>query len=76
MGDGDTSDVTILEYTPREQIAVKFSKELKAGQLCVLTLEYSANLSHTYGGFYNSSYSDNDGNKRYAAAAGSQKPAW
>lgn len=57
--------MTVLEYKPRQQIAVKFSEELKAGQYCVLTLDYSANLSHTYDGFYNSSYIDKDGKKRY-----------
>ncbi|CAJ1068864.1 leucyl-cystinyl aminopeptidase [Xyrichtys novacula] len=68
LGGGETRDVTLLEYKPRQQIAIKFSEELKAGQSCVLTLEYSANLSHTYDGFYNSSYSDKDGNKRVLAA--------
>ncbi|XP_040897337.1 leucyl-cystinyl aminopeptidase [Toxotes jaculatrix] len=67
-GDGEASDVTVLEYKPRQQIAVKFSEELKAGQYCVLTLEYSASLSHTYDGFYNSSYTDKEGNKRVLAA--------
>ncbi|XP_062238076.1 leucyl-cystinyl aminopeptidase [Platichthys flesus] len=68
LGDGEASDVTILEYEPKQQIAVKFSAELKAGQYCVLTLDYTANLSHTYGGFYNSSYTEKDGNKRFLAA--------
>ncbi|XP_061673972.1 leucyl-cystinyl aminopeptidase [Syngnathoides biaculeatus] len=68
LGDGEASDVTILEYLPREQIAVKFSEELKAGQRCVLTLDYAASLSHTYDGFYNSSYTDQHGNKRVLAA--------
>ncbi|XP_070761099.1 leucyl-cystinyl aminopeptidase [Enoplosus armatus] len=68
LGDGDPVDVTVLEYQPRQQIAIKFSDELKAGQYCVLTLDYSANFSHTYGGFYNSSHNDKDGNKRVLAA--------
>lgn len=55
----------MLEYKPREQIAVAFTEVLKTGQDCVLTLEYSANLSHTYDGFYNSSYTEKDGSKRY-----------
>lgn len=65
LDDGPAHNVTVLEYKPRQQIAVKFTEELKADQHCVLTLEYSANLSHTYDGFYNSSYTDKDGNKRY-----------
>ncbi|KAM4577453.1 leucyl-cystinyl aminopeptidase [Odontesthes bonariensis] len=68
LGDGQASDVTVLEYKPRQQIAVKFKEELKAGQFCLLTLDYSANLSHTYDGFYNSSYIDKDGNRRVLAA--------
>ncbi|MEQ2209370.1 hypothetical protein XENOCAPTIV_029137, partial [Xenoophorus captivus] len=65
LGDGQAHDVTVLEYKPRQQIAVKFPEELKTGQQCVLIFDYSANLSHTYDGFYNSSYTDKDGNKRY-----------
>ncbi|XP_005473314.1 leucyl-cystinyl aminopeptidase [Oreochromis niloticus] len=68
LGDGQASDVTVLEYKPRQQLAVNFSEELKAGQYCVLTMEYSANFSNTYDGFYNSSYIDKDGNKRVLAA--------
>ncbi|XP_045891644.1 leucyl-cystinyl aminopeptidase [Micropterus dolomieu] len=68
LGDGDASNVTVLEYKPRQQIAVKFSEELKAGQYCVLTLDYSAKFSHTYDGFYNSSYTNKDGTKSVLAA--------
>lgn len=68
LGDGQPVDVTVLEYKPRKQIAVKFSEDLKAGQSCEMTLEYSANFSHTYDGFYNSSYTDKDGIKRVLAA--------
>ncbi|XP_054628262.1 leucyl-cystinyl aminopeptidase isoform X2 [Dunckerocampus dactyliophorus] len=68
LGDGDASEVAILEYKPRQQIAVKFSEDLKAGQNCVLTLDYTADLSHAYNGFYNSSYTDEVGHKRVLAA--------
>ncbi|XP_077600401.1 leucyl-cystinyl aminopeptidase-like [Stigmatopora nigra] len=68
MGDEEVIDVTILENKTREQIAVKFSEELKAGQHCVLTLDYTARLSHTYDGFYNSSYIDQSGKKSVLAA--------
>ncbi|KAF1389074.1 hypothetical protein PFLUV_G00069690 [Perca fluviatilis] len=68
LGDQETRDVTVLEYQPRQQIAVQFSEEMKAGQYCVLTLDYSASLSHTYDGFYNSSYIHKDGKKRVLAA--------
>lgn len=66
LGDGKVSDVNVLEYKPRQQLAVKFSEHLTAGQDCVLTLEYAATLSNTYDGFYISSYTDKNGNKRYA----------
>ncbi|KAI3372895.1 hypothetical protein L3Q82_023352, partial [Scortum barcoo] len=68
LGDGEAKDVTVLEYKPNQQIAVRLSEEQKAGQYCVLTLDYSANLSHTYDGFYNSSYTDKDGKKSVLAA--------
>ncbi|KAK7933581.1 hypothetical protein WMY93_004477 [Mugilogobius chulae] len=68
LGDAKDSAVTVLEYKPKQQIAVKFTEELKAGQRCVLTLDYAADLSHTYDGFYNSSYIDKDGNKKVLAA--------
>ncbi|XP_068616878.1 leucyl-cystinyl aminopeptidase [Brachionichthys hirsutus] len=68
LGNGEANDVTVLEYKPRKQIAIKFSDELKAGLFCVLTLDYSASLSHTYSGFYNSSYMDKNGRKRVLAA--------
>uniref|UniRef100_A0A667YBT8 Aminopeptidase n=1 Tax=Myripristis murdjan TaxID=586833 RepID=A0A667YBT8_9TELE len=68
LDDGKPSDVTVLEYKPRQQIAVKFTEELKAGQHLVLTLDYSANLSHNYDGFYNSSHTDKNGVKSVLAA--------
>lgn len=68
LGDGEAKSVTVLEYKPKQQIAVKFSEDLKASQFCELTLDYTATLSNTYDGFYNSSYTDKDGNKRVLAA--------
>ncbi|XP_072288663.1 leucyl-cystinyl aminopeptidase isoform X2 [Eucyclogobius newberryi] len=68
IGDGKATAVTVLEYKPKQQIAVKFTEELKAGQLCVLTLDYTADLSHSYDGFYNSSYTDKEGTKKVLAA--------
>ncbi|KAJ8405602.1 hypothetical protein AAFF_G00315820 [Aldrovandia affinis] len=61
-------EVKILEYKPWQQIAIKLPQEFKKGKSCVLTLEYSANLSNSYDGFYNSSYSDNNGVRRVLAA--------
>ncbi|KAG7280925.1 hypothetical protein CRUP_009212 [Coryphaenoides rupestris] len=68
LGDGKPVAVNVLEYKPRQQIAIKFAEELNEKQRGVLTLEYSARLSNSYDGFYNSSYIDKDGNKSVLAA--------
>lgn len=68
LGQSEEKQVEVLEYPTWKQIAVSFSEELKAGQSCVLTMSYSASLSHTYDGFYNSSYTDQTGTKRVLAA--------
>ncbi|XP_036454251.1 leucyl-cystinyl aminopeptidase isoform X2 [Colossoma macropomum] len=60
--------VNILEYKPWQQIAIKLSKELKKGENYVLKIHYSANLSNSYDGFYNSSYIDTNGKRRVLAA--------
>lgn len=54
----------ILEYKPWQQIAITFQEDLKKGQY-VLYINYRANLSSSYDGFYNSSYVDTNGIKRY-----------
>uniref|UniRef100_A0A4W5M483 Leucyl/cystinyl aminopeptidase n=1 Tax=Hucho hucho TaxID=62062 RepID=A0A4W5M483_9TELE len=68
VGEGKSVEVKVLEYKPWQQIAVSFPEDLKEGQVCVLTLDYAASLSHTYDGFYNSSYNDKTGAKRVLAA--------
>uniref|UniRef100_A0A8C7NAD9 Aminopeptidase n=1 Tax=Oncorhynchus kisutch TaxID=8019 RepID=A0A8C7NAD9_ONCKI len=68
VGEDKSVEVKVLEYKPWQQIAVSFLEDLKVGQVCVLTLDYAANLSHTYDGFYNSSYNDKTGAKRVLAA--------
>ncbi|XP_010864061.2 leucyl-cystinyl aminopeptidase isoform X1 [Esox lucius] len=68
VGKDKSVEVKVLEYKPWQLIAVSFPEDLKAGQVCVLTLEYKANLSNTYDGFYNSSYNDVTGAKRVLAA--------
>ncbi|MBN3301131.1 LCAP aminopeptidase, partial [Amia calva] len=59
---------TVVEYEPWQQIAIKSPYTLKKGQKCSLTLEYNANLSSSYDGFYNSSYEDKGGVQRFLAA--------
>uniref|UniRef100_A0A8C2BY48 Aminopeptidase n=1 Tax=Cyprinus carpio TaxID=7962 RepID=A0A8C2BY48_CYPCA len=63
----DGKDVNFLEYKPWQQIAFKFQEDLKKGQY-VLNITYTANLSSSYDGFYNSSYVDTNGIKRVLAA--------
>ncbi|XP_042561175.1 leucyl-cystinyl aminopeptidase-like isoform X1 [Clupea harengus] len=60
-------EVKPLEYKLWQQIAITFPK-LKKGQQCTLKLDYSANLSNRYDGFYNSSYLDTTGTRRVLAA--------
>ncbi|XP_067294260.1 leucyl-cystinyl aminopeptidase isoform X2 [Pseudorasbora parva] len=59
--------VDVLEYKPWQQIAIKFPEDLTKGQY-VLNLDYTANFSISYNGFYNSSYVDTTGTKRVLAA--------
>ncbi|XP_035234525.1 leucyl-cystinyl aminopeptidase [Anguilla anguilla] len=61
-------EIKILEYKPWQQIAIKLPEDLKKGKSYVLTLEYDANLSTSYDGFYNSSYNDKTGATRVLAA--------
>lgn len=61
-------DYSFLEYKPWQQIAIKFPEDLKKGQY-VLNISYKANLSNSYDGFYNSSYVDTAGTKRYLQPA-------
>ncbi|XP_051950921.1 leucyl-cystinyl aminopeptidase-like [Xyrauchen texanus] len=63
----DGKEVKILEYKPWQQIAIKFPDDLKKGQY-VLNINYTANFSSSYDGFYNSSYVDTTGAKRVLAA--------
>ncbi|KAG5280989.1 hypothetical protein AALO_G00066240 [Alosa alosa] len=60
-------EVKPTEYKPYQQIAIK-DVQLKKGQQCVLKLNYTANLSNSYDGFYNSSYLDTTGTRRVLAA--------
>ncbi|XP_056602424.1 leucyl-cystinyl aminopeptidase isoform X1 [Triplophysa dalaica] len=59
-------EVKILEYKPWQQIAIKFPEDLQKG-VYVLNIIYTANLSTSYDGFYNSSYVDTTGAKRVLA---------
>ncbi|XP_067885842.1 leucyl-cystinyl aminopeptidase [Heterodontus francisci] len=60
-------DVQVLEYPPHQQIAIKVNPILLKGEKYVLNLEYSANLSDGFSGFYKSSYQDKNKTRILAA---------
>lgn len=56
-------EVKLSEYKPWQQIAIK-DVQLRKGQQSIVKLNYTANLSNSYDGFYNSSYIDTSGARR------------
>lgn len=56
--------VLVLEYPPFEQIALLATEPLQVGNY-VIRIEYSANLSESYHGFYKSTYRTPEGEVRY-----------
>lgn len=54
-------EVTVLEYPPFEQIAVMTPESLQTGQNYIISIEYSANLSDSFRGFYKSTYKTPEG---------------
>ncbi|XP_078070884.1 leucyl-cystinyl aminopeptidase [Mustelus asterias] len=66
-GSSQPKDVQILEYLPHRQIAIKLDSMLLNGETRILNLEYSANLSDGFSGFYKSSYQDKNKTRILAA---------
>nr|XP_015307205.1 PREDICTED: leucyl-cystinyl aminopeptidase isoform X1 [Macaca fascicularis] len=60
--------VEILEYPYHEQIAIVAPEALLAGHNYTLKIEFSANISSSYYGFYGFSYTDESNEKKYFAA--------
>ncbi|XP_048186963.1 leucyl-cystinyl aminopeptidase [Perognathus longimembris pacificus] len=60
--------VELLEYPYHEQIAIVSSEALLAGHNYTLKIEYSANISSSYYGFYGITYKDESNEKKYFAA--------
>ncbi|XP_047273133.1 leucyl-cystinyl aminopeptidase isoform X1 [Homo sapiens] len=58
----------ILEYAYHGQIAIVAPEALLAGHNYTLKIEYSANISSSYYGFYGFSYTDESNEKKYFAA--------
>ncbi|KAM9329886.1 leucyl-cystinyl aminopeptidase [Gastrophryne carolinensis] len=64
---GATHRLSVLEYLTFEMIAMVLPDKLVKGTECTLHLEYSANFSSTYYGFYNISYNNVNESKWLAA---------
>ncbi|XP_008828764.1 leucyl-cystinyl aminopeptidase [Nannospalax galili] len=60
--------VEILEYPYHEQIAIVAPEALLPGHNYTLKIEYSANISNSYYGFYGITYTDKSNEKKYFAA--------
>ncbi|XP_041083380.1 leucyl-cystinyl aminopeptidase isoform X2 [Polyodon spathula] len=68
VGENQPKPAQYMEYHPWQQIAAQCPETLQKGKSYHLKLEYSANLSDSYYGFYKSSYRNKDGEQRWLAA--------
>uniref|UniRef100_A0ABM5FT72 Aminopeptidase n=1 Tax=Pogona vitticeps TaxID=103695 RepID=A0ABM5FT72_9SAUR len=64
---GIDDKVVVLEYPPFEQIALLAAEPLQVGSY-VVRIEYAANLSESYHGFYKSTYRTPEGEVRVLAS--------
>lgn len=55
----------VLEYPPREQIALLAPTPLEVGLPYTVVLDYAGNLSESFHGFYKSTYRTKEGEVRY-----------
>ncbi|XP_061478755.1 endoplasmic reticulum aminopeptidase 1 isoform X2 [Rhineura floridana] len=65
---GTDKGVMILEYPPFEQIALVATEPLQIGHNYTISIEYSANLSDSFHGFYKSTYRTPEGDVRVLAS--------
>lgn len=65
---GMEKEVTVLEYPPFEQIALMAPEQLQTGQNYYISIEYSANLSDNFHGFYKSTYKTPEGKVKMLAS--------
>ncbi|XP_053148444.1 endoplasmic reticulum aminopeptidase 1 isoform X2 [Hemicordylus capensis] len=61
-------EVTVLEYPPFEQIALVITEPLQIGHNYIVSIEYAANLSESFHGFYKSTYRTPEGEVRVLAS--------
>ncbi|KAJ6669755.1 hypothetical protein lerEdw1_000304 [Lerista edwardsae] len=67
-GSMDLDKVTVLEYPPFEQIALMTPESLQTGKNYIISIEYSANLSDSFHGFYKSTYKTPEGKVKMLAS--------
>uniref|UniRef100_T1E6L9 Aminopeptidase n=1 Tax=Crotalus horridus TaxID=35024 RepID=T1E6L9_CROHD len=61
-------EMMVLEHPPFEQIALVSAEPLQVGQSYIISIEYSANLSDSFHGFYKSTYRTLEGETRVLAS--------
>ncbi|KAK6492381.1 endoplasmic reticulum aminopeptidase 1-like [Huso huso] len=68
QGGGGTSPLQVLEYPAYEQVALLSATPLVTNRLYVISIEYAANLSESFHGFYKSTYRTQEGEVRVLAS--------
>ncbi|XP_071585951.1 endoplasmic reticulum aminopeptidase 1-like [Heliangelus exortis] len=61
-------EARVVEHQSFEQVALLTTQPLRAGHNYTLSIQYHANLSHTFRGFYKSTYRTREGELRVLAA--------
>ncbi|XP_038258642.1 endoplasmic reticulum aminopeptidase 2-like isoform X2 [Dermochelys coriacea] len=64
----DLKQIKVLEYLPHEQIAFLYAEPLRVDKKYFLSINYIANLSDGFYGFYKSTYKTKDGQTRLLAS--------
>ncbi|XP_050768751.1 endoplasmic reticulum aminopeptidase 1 [Gymnogyps californianus] len=65
---GLAQEARVLEHQPFEQVALLAAEPLRAGHNYTLSIQYLANLSESFHGFYKSTYRTREGELRVLAA--------
>ncbi|NXX54251.1 ERAP1 aminopeptidase, partial [Scopus umbretta] len=65
---GAAQEVRVLEHQSFEQVALLAAEPLQAGHNYTLSIQYAANLSESFHGFYKSTYRTREGELRVLAA--------
>ncbi|XP_009702186.1 PREDICTED: endoplasmic reticulum aminopeptidase 1, partial [Cariama cristata] len=65
---GSAREARVMERWPLEQVALRAAEPLRAGHNYTLSIQYSADLSQSFRGFYKSTYRTREGELRVLAA--------